>query len=157
MEAIFVDTAISSIHSCIYDEYMHIIDVVRKLDMENLTRIMKPPHGLTHFVLTDGLDLFEYNMNKWVSCIEEHSVITVPSGIHANIMHINELVMDVVHKTHGYHMIIQHMCEHDIDTAMLGMQMMINHLKTNNTDMRDDIEFISELPEWVQQMIPTYG
>ncbi len=129
MEAIFVEIAVSSIHSYIYDEYMHIIDVGRKLGMENMINILKPHHELTKFVITDGLELLETNVSKWMSCIDEHSVITIPSGIHANVKQIHELVMDVVHKTCGYRMIIQHMCTHDMDMAMIDLQTMFECLK----------------------------
>ncbi len=140
MNSIIIEEAIDMIQDGIHNEWDHIIDMVDN----DMYKVLKPPCGLTKYIDTDDLDSlssFEGDMNQWVSCIDKHSEITIPSGIHANVMQLRELMMDTIYKTHGYRMIIKHM--YTLYTPMFGDNVFISiiygmvldlKLRTTDTD-----------------------
>jgi hypothetical protein len=104
--------------------------------------MLDPPCGLTKFIDTDDLDSllqFESGMNQWVSCIDKHSDITIPSGIHANVMKLHELMMDALHAKCGYRKIIKYMYMSNMNRSISMIHEMIIDLEMNilNTDGND--------------------
>ncbi len=112
MNSIIIEEAIDMIRDDIFKELDHILNMLRDNIIDyDMYDALKPPRGLTKYIHRNNLNernSFENDMNQWVACINKHSEITIPSGIHANVMRLYELTMDAFHAKYGYRKVIKH-------------------------------------------------
>ncbi len=137
MEAIIVEAAIEIIQRDINEECYHIIDMVDR----DVYDMLIPHHGLTKYIDMDDSDAvpqFESDMNQWVECIDKHSEITIPTGIHANVMNLHELIMDTLHAKCGYRKIIKYMYISNMNRSISMIYEMIIDLRMNILNMDDN-------------------